>query len=122
MSAAAAFFFFQSRIKIQYLKTAITSLFFRIQKNFMYENYSSNNDLSKCLLDAMVFCNLTPVFSGKIQVKGEKCNILFYNCLNTEIYQIDISCFSLLHLMHECWSINICISCNNLTGITGKPG
>jgi hypothetical protein len=42
----------------------------------MYENYSSNNDLSKCLLDAMVFCNLTPVFSGKIQVKGEKCNIL----------------------------------------------
>jgi hypothetical protein len=30
---------------------------------------------------------------------------------------IDISCFSLLHLMNECWSINICISCNNLTGI-----
>jgi hypothetical protein len=34
MAAAAAFFLFQSRIKIQYLKTAITSLFFRIQKNF----------------------------------------------------------------------------------------
>lgn len=66
MSAAAAFFLFQRRIKIQYLKTAITSLFFRIQKNFMYENYSLNNDLSKCLLYAMVFCNLTPVFSGKI--------------------------------------------------------
>ena len=65
MSAAAAFFLFQRRIKIQYLKTAITSLFFRIQKNFMYENYSPN-DLSKCLLYAMVFCNLTPVFSGKI--------------------------------------------------------
>jgi hypothetical protein len=66
MAAAAAFFLFQSRIKIQYSKTAITSLFFRIQKNFMYENYSPNNDLSKCLLYAMVFCNLTPVFSGKI--------------------------------------------------------
>jgi hypothetical protein len=64
--AAAAFFLFPRRIKIQYLKTAITSLFFRIQKNFMYENYSPNNDLSKYLLYAMVFCNLTPVFSGKI--------------------------------------------------------
>ena len=64
--AAAAFFLFQRRIKIQYLKTAITSLFFRIQKNFMYENYSPNNDLSEYLLYAMVFCNLTPVFSGKI--------------------------------------------------------
>jgi hypothetical protein len=57
MSAAAAFFLFQRRIKIQYLKTAITSLFFRIQKNFIYENYSPNNNLSKCM---------TPVFSGKI--------------------------------------------------------
>ena len=66
MSAAAAFFLFQRRIKIQYLKTAITSLFFRIQKKIVYENYSPNNDLFKCLLYAMVFCNLTPVFSGKI--------------------------------------------------------
>ena len=66
MSAAAAFFLFQSRIKIQYLKTAIISLFFRIQKKKLYENYSPNNDLFKCLLYAMVFCNLTPVFSGKI--------------------------------------------------------
>jgi hypothetical protein len=68
MAAAATFFLFQSRIKIQYSKTSITSLLFRIQKNFMYENYSPNNDLSKCLLYiyAMVFCNLTPVFSGKI--------------------------------------------------------
>ena len=64
MSAAAAFFLFQRRIKMQYHKTAITSLFFRIQKNFMYENYSPNNDLSKGLLYAMVFCNLTPVFFG----------------------------------------------------------
>jgi hypothetical protein len=57
LSAAAAFFLFQRRIKIQYLKTAITSLFFRIQKNFIYENDSPNNNLSKCM---------TSVFSGKI--------------------------------------------------------
>ena len=81
MAAAAAFFLLQSRIKIQYLKTAITSLFFRIQKILCM----------KIILQTTTFPNVYfmewyfVIWHLYFQVKCVKCNILFYNCLNTEI-------------------------------------